>query len=140
MNADPSERPIAEVGQAGFDLAVLQSKVPVLVVFWAPWSRPCQILDSVLGDVAAECAEGVRVVKVNADDNPDLSMLYDIQSVPTLLCFLGGSLLARVVGTVSKEAIHAKLRAVCRETDATSRAEENHVRSRVLPGNQEKTA
>ena len=51
---------------------VLKSKQPVLVAFWAPWSRPCQILDSVLDEVATRMRGKVKVVKVNADDNPDL--------------------------------------------------------------------
>ncbi len=100
---------MAEVDASSFPQEVLEAKLPVLVAFSAPWSHPCQILDSVLAEVAAACADTAKVVKVNADDNPDLSLWFEIQSVPTLLYFVGGRVLARVVGTASKEAILSKL-------------------------------
>jgi thioredoxin 1 len=109
MNASPGDTPTAEVGEANFQTEVLKSSQPVLVAFWAPWSRPCQILHSVLTEVASACAGRVKVVQVNADNNPDLSLLYEIQSIPTLLYFVDGNARARIVGTASKEAIIAKL-------------------------------
>jgi thioredoxin 1 len=109
MNSNPVREPIAEVGEAGFRADVLKSKLPVLVEFWAPWSKPCQILGAVLDEIVNLCAESVRIVRVNADDNPDLSMSYEIESIPTLLYFVDGALRTRVVGTVSKEAILSKL-------------------------------
>ena len=112
MNTNRDKAAAGEFGEASFKAEVLSSKQPVLVAFWAPWSRPCQILDGVLEEVATTCAASVKVVKVNADDNPDLSMWYEIQSIPTLLYFVHGSLRARVIGTVSKEAILAKLRSI----------------------------
>ena len=120
MNGNPDPSPKAEVGQADFESEVLQGKLPTLVAFWAPWSRPCQILEATLDEVAATCVGSVKVVKVNADDNPELSMWYGIQSIPTLLYFVGGNLRARLVGTASKEAITSKLQAVCRGGDDPS--------------------
>ena len=93
-----------------FKAEVLQSKQPVLVEFWAPWSRPCQVFDSVLQELASACAGKVKVVKVNADDNLDLSLWYDIQSVPTLVYFVCGNPCLRIIGTATKEAILAKLK------------------------------
>jgi len=110
MDMNPDKAPTVEVGEANFEPEVLRSKSPVLVAFFAPWSRPCHILDSVLDEVATTCAGSVKVVKVNTDDNPDLSMWYEIQSIPTLLFFVDGSLRAKVVGTASKEAILSKLK------------------------------
>lgn len=109
-----------EVGQGNFETEVLKSKLPVLVAFWAPWSRPCQILEPALRDVAAACAGSVKVAKVNADDHPDLSMWYEIQSIPTMLVYVGGTVCAKIVGTASKEAILAKLRSVLSGGDAGS--------------------
>ena len=108
MNSNQNSAPIIEIGEANFKSEVLQSKLPVLVAFWAPWSRPCQIFSSALDAVATECAASVKVVKVNADDDLDLSLVYEIQSIPTLLFFVDGSLRARAVGTASKEAILSK--------------------------------
>jgi thioredoxin-like negative regulator of GroEL len=115
MNPNQDKVPLVEVGHADFELEVLRSKQPVLVAFCAPWSRPCLVVDAALNEVATACAGELRVVKVNADDNPDLSLWYDVQSIPTLLYFEGGGLRARLVGTASKEAILAKLRAASRE-------------------------
>jgi len=63
----------------------------------------------VLEEVAATCAGREKVVRINADNNPDLSLVWKIQSIPTLLYFINGSLRARIVGTASKEAILSKL-------------------------------
>ena len=95
---------------ANFKAEVLESKRPVLVEFWAPWSRPCQVMDSVLHELAGAWAGNVKVVKVNADDSLDLSLLYEIQSVPTLIYFVRGNPCLRMIGTASKEAILAKIR------------------------------
>ena len=88
-----------------FKAEVLGAEQPVLVEFWTPWSRPCQILESVLQELAHELTGQVKVVKVNADDSLDLSLWYQIQSVPTLICFVEGKPCLRIVGTASKEAI-----------------------------------
>jgi thioredoxin 1 len=120
MNKNQDKALSIEVGEANFESEVLKSKRPVLVAFSAPWSRPCHILDAVLEEVATACAGSVKVVKVNADDNPDLSLWYEIQSIPTLLCFVDGSPRAKVVGTASKEAILSRLQTVCHGGNAIS--------------------
>ena len=120
MNSDQHKSPTIEVDAANFESEVLQSKQPVLVTFWAPWSRPCHILDSAVDEVAVACGGSVKVVKVNADDNPELSLWYDIQSIPTLLYFVDGCLHAKVVGTASREAILSKLHSVAVGGDTRS--------------------
>ena len=109
MNTNPDNGPIIEIGEANFESEVLRWKQPVLVAFSAAWSRPCQILDSVLEEVATACAGRAKVVKLNADNHPDLSFVWKIQSIPTLLYFIDGNLRAKIVGTASKEAILSKL-------------------------------
>ncbi len=98
------------VTEATFEAEVLQAAQPVLVVFGAPWSRPCQVLDPILQELARDWPGKVKVVKVNADDSRDLSLCYDIQSIPSLLCFVEGKLRLRIVGTATKDAIIAKLK------------------------------
>ena len=110
MSNSPNMNSAVEISEQSFEEAVLKSAQPVLVEFSAPWSRPCQVLDSVLSEIAAGSAGKAKVVRVNADDSLGLSLWYDIQSVPTLLCFIGGRPRLRIVGTASKEAILAKLR------------------------------
>ena len=96
---------------ASFEAEVLNSKQPVLAVFTAPWSRPCQVLDPILQELARDWAGKVKVLKVNADDSLDLSLCYDIQSIPTLLYFVEGKVRVQIVGTATKDAILAKLKA-----------------------------
>jgi len=102
-------RTLPEITSEDFLAEVLASEQPVLVEFWTPWSRPCQVLDSVLRKVATDYAGKIKVLKVNADDCLDLSLVYDIQSVPTLLWFVEGNPNWRFVGTATSAAIKAKL-------------------------------
>lgn len=108
MNTPWGSQPLIVTG-VDFKTEVLDSEQPVLVEFWTPWSRPCQVMDSVLHELAGAWAGNVKVVKVNADDSLDLSLFYEIQSIPTLLCFVSGNPCLRIVGTASKEAILAKI-------------------------------
>lgn len=99
---NPSLRFVVE---ANFKSQVLESKNAILVAFWAPWSKPCHVIDPVLLDLAETCASKIEVVKVNADDNPNLSLWFGVQHIPTLLYFEAGQLRGHLVGTVSKDAI-----------------------------------
>ena len=127
MDPSPDKGPIAEIREADFESEVLRSKQPVLVAFGASWSRPCQILDAALDEVATACAGSARVVKVNADDTLELSMWYEIESVPTLLFFVEGTLRARLVGTASKEAILAKLQTVLHRAHTAADSPNTHL-------------
>jgi thioredoxin 1 len=108
MNATP-EGCVLEVGKADFDAEVLRSQSPVLVMFWARWSSACRVAAPALNEVMKEISGRVKLVKINADENPNLSLWYGIQSLPTVLYFLNGVVLARIVGAASKEAILAQL-------------------------------
>lgn len=112
MNDKLEKWRMIEVGQANFEPEVLHSKNLVLVAFWAPWSRPCGVLGAVLNEVIDLCAGNVKIVAINADDNPELSLWYGIESIPALLFFLHGALHAKLVGTVSRQAILAKIQAI----------------------------
>jgi thioredoxin 1 len=109
MNVKHCKIPVAKVDEGSFELEVLRSTSPVIVVFQSPWSHPCQILDATLNEVAAACVGKATILKVNADDNPNLSLWYEVQSIPSLLFFIQGALRARLVGTASKEAILTQL-------------------------------
>ncbi len=109
MKSAQTNSVVLEVKEQDFHAEVLQSSQPVLVEFWTPWSRPCQVLDSVLNELAATWAGKAKIVRINADDSLDLSLWYDIQSVPTLVYMIGGKPQTKIVGTATKEAILAKL-------------------------------
>jgi thioredoxin 1 len=105
MNPTHTNPNLRFVGEANFDSEVLYSNSDVLVAFWAPWSKPCHVIDPVLLEVAQACSGEIEVVKVNADDNPNLSMEFGVQHIPTLIFFERGRLRGHLVGTVSKQAI-----------------------------------
>ena len=109
--SDNNSKPI-QVDYASFGSEVLQSTEPVLVVFSALWSRPCAILEPVLDEIASECSDELKVARVNADGNLDLSWCYDVRFIPTLLYFVSGNVRARIVGTATKEAILSKLESI----------------------------
>ena len=98
----PSNRPgsanIAVATDADFDREVLESKLPVLVVFWAAWCGPCRTLAPAVEDMAEEFAGKLRVVKVNVDDAPEIAKRYAVGSIPTLAVFKSGRLHERRVG------------------------------------------
>jgi thioredoxin 1 len=114
MNVNPSQNPIRTISQHDFKTEVLACSQPVLVAFGATWSKPCHVLDTVLVEVAAACADRAKIVRINADDDPDLSLWYEIQSIPTMLFFVGGRLQGRLVGTATREAILGRLEATAR--------------------------
>ncbi len=126
MDLNKHNVPSLKIGEADFKSEVLKSKQPVLVAFLAPWSRPCQVLASTLEEVATAYGDKVKVVKVNADDNPDLSLWYEVQSIPTLLCFVKGTLRAKLVGTATKEAILAKFDACLKGIGTTTTNNQRH--------------
>ncbi|MBA2585640.1 MAG: thioredoxin, partial [Chthoniobacterales bacterium] len=89
--------------------AVINSPIPVLVEFWAPWCGPCKMIAPVLEEIAQESGDRFRVTKVNIDDDPGLQERFKIRGVPALLFFRGGELRDQIIGVASKKAIVDKL-------------------------------
>jgi thioredoxin 1 len=92
----------AAVTDANFKEEVLDSEVPVLVDFWAPWCGPCRMVAPVVDEIATQFADQVKVVKLNTDENPNVASQYGIRSIPTLMIFKGGQRVDMVVGAVPK--------------------------------------
>ena len=97
------------INEASFEQAVIQSPIPVVVDFWAPWCGPCKMIAPLLDEIAKESGDRFRVAKVNIDDNPALQQRFGIRGVPTLLFFSGGELRDQIVGVGTKQAIVEKL-------------------------------
>ena len=101
---------VNNVTQANFDTEVLQSAQPVLVDFWASWCGPCQMMGPVV-EAVAKVHTGLKVCKVNTDENIDLAVKLGIDSIPALLLFKNGQLAARTVGAQPPQQIEDWLRA-----------------------------
>jgi thioredoxin len=93
---------IAQVSDDTFDREVLQSPLPVLIDFWAPWCGPCRAIASMVDALAGEYAEKLKIGKLNVDDNPRTPARYDVRGIPTLLLFKDGHVQQQIVGAVPK--------------------------------------
>jgi len=91
------------VGAAQFEAQVLESPVPVIVDFWAPWCRPCDAIEPHLLGLADEWGERVRLVRVNVDEEVGLSARYGVLSLPTVILFSKGDAKATVYGAQPRD-------------------------------------
>jgi thioredoxin 1 len=91
------------VGASQFEAQVLESPVPVIVDFWAPWCRPCDAIEPHLVGLADEWGARVRLVRVNVDEEAGLSARYGVLSLPTVILFAQGDPKATVYGAQPRD-------------------------------------
>ncbi len=88
------------VTDAAFEKTVLQSPIPAIVDFWAPWCGPCKMVAPILDKLAGEYSGKLLVAKVNTDENPDWAGKFGVQGIPTMLFIANGKVIHRQVGAL----------------------------------------
>ena len=104
------------VTDAEFEEKVLESSLPVVVDFWAPWCGPCRMIAPVLEEVAAENEGKIVIAKVNTDENPQWAMQFGVQGIPTLLFISGGEVKDHQVGAGPAPALKSRVSDFLSET------------------------
>ena len=100
------------VTDAEFDAKVMQSSVPVIVDFWAPWCGPCRMVAPILDELSKEYDGQIVVAKVNTDENPQHAIQFGVQGIPTMLFVKDGEVVDRMVGAAPKPIIQQRVAAL----------------------------
>ncbi len=100
---------VAEVTDNNFQAEVIESDLPVLVDFWAPWCGPCRMVAPVVEEIAKEREGALKVVKMNTDENQQTALTFNIMSIPTLILFRNGQPAKTVIGAYPKRRLEAEL-------------------------------
>ena len=103
---------LIEISDATFEKDVIQSTLPVIVDFWAPWCAPCKSLTPILEEIAEEFAGQVVIGKVNVDDNQDTPRQFNIRSIPNLIFFQNGQVINQSIGFQPKEQLVAAIKKI----------------------------
>ncbi len=103
---------VLTITQSNFKEEVLESKVPVMLDFWAPWCGPCRMIAPIVDEIADAKAGVAKIGKVNVDEEQELAGQFRVSSIPALLFLKDGAVVDQVVGAASKASLVAKLDAI----------------------------
>ena len=96
------------INDSNFEEMVINSQIPVLLDFWAPWCGPCRMISPIVEELSKEYEGKWLIAKCNVDESTDIPMKFGIRNIPTLLFFKGGVMKEKMVGSTTKAAIVAK--------------------------------
>jgi thioredoxin 1 len=100
---------VNDVTDNNFQAEVIESEVPVLVDFWAPWCGPCRRVSPIVEEIAGERGEALKVVKLNIDENQQTAIKFNVMSIPTLMVFSNGEVKKTVIGAYPKKKLEEEL-------------------------------
>ena len=105
-----------ELDKSSFKKNVLDSKIPILVDFWAPWCGPCRIVSPALEKLSNEYLNKLRFTKLNVDDNQEIAVQFDVRGIPCMIIFDKGNELDRVVGAYPEAELRKKIDIILTKT------------------------
>ena len=101
------------INDSNFEEMVINSQIPVLLDFWAPWcGPPCRMISPIVEELSKEYEGKWLIAKCNVDESTDIPMKFGIRNIPTLLFFKGGVMKEKMVGSTTKAAIVAKMNSI----------------------------
>ena len=100
------------INDSNFEEMVINSQIPVLLDFWAPWCGPCRMISPIVEELSKENEGKWLIAKCNVDESTDIPMKFGIRNIPTLLFFKGGVMKEKMVGSTTKAAIVAKMNSI----------------------------
>ncbi len=100
---------ITHINPENFDEIVKESKLPVLIDFWAPWCGPCQMMGPVFEEISNDYTDKLIFAKLNTEEHPELTLSFGIQGIPALILTKEGKEIDRIVGFAPKDVLKSKI-------------------------------